>query len=235
VSEVEGVGASRSGAGGGRLWVSLVPAVLLLLGAGARTALHPGRELPLQAPLSGLVGSLARFGPSSEVPLDPASRSVLAADGILFRRYRPSGGGVFDVFVAYYGRQKAGSSIHSPRNCLPGSGWEPLEHQEEAVHTTVADGRVNRYLVEDGSGRRALVYYWYQGRGRIVADEYRVKWYLLRDAVLERRTDEALIRLVFAVAPGETADVVAGRTRSYVQRLASAMWDYLPPANEPGS
>ena len=42
---------------------------------------------------------------------------------------------------------------------------------------------LNRYTLKN-QGALAVVYYWYQGRGRIVANEYAVKWNLLRDAAL---------------------------------------------------
>lgn len=212
---------------------SLVPAGLLLVGVAGRAALHPGRDLPLQAPLSGLAASLDSLGPSRAVAMPEAERRMLAADALFFHRFTPAGKEVFDLFVAYYGRQRAGSSVHSPQNCLPGSGWEPLEHVEEPLHTARADGRINRYVVQNDKSRRALVYYWYQGRGRIVADEYRVRWYLLSDAVLRRRTDEALVRLVFPLERGEDVARADARLQPLARAVASHLWDYLPPA--PGS
>jgi hypothetical protein len=47
------------------------------------------------------------------------------------------------------------------------------------------------------------VLYWYQGRGRTEAGEYAVKWNLLRDAALRRRTEEALVRVIVPVTGSE--------------------------------
>ena len=111
----------------------------------------------------------------------------------------------FSIYVGFYESQAQGTTIHSPKNCLPGAGWEALSSEP---HTFQLDGRpltVNRYLLQNG-GERAVVLYWYQGRGRIAHDEYMVKFHLLRDAAFSRRSDEALVRIVVPVdAMGEDA------------------------------
>jgi hypothetical protein len=80
--------------------------------------------------------------------------------------------------------------------------------------------------VEHESGARAVVYYWYQGRGRVEANEYMVKWDLVRDAVLRRRTDEALVRLVFPV--GRDEGVTALRASKVVREVMLALAAHLP-------
>jgi hypothetical protein len=59
------------------------------------------------------------------------------------------------------------------------------------------------------------VYYWYQGRGRIVASEYQVKWNLLRDAALLGHTEEALVRVVSYVNPPAGARDSASVERAF--------------------
>jgi EpsI family protein len=81
---------------------------------------------------------------------------------------------------------------------------------------------VNRYLLQN-EGQRALVLYWYQGRGRVAHNEYAVKWDLLRDAALHRRSEEALVRVVVPVvesegAAFELARSVASELIPFVQR-----------------
>ena len=61
-------------------------------------------------------------------------------------------------------------------------------------------------------GARVVGYYWYQGRGRVASNEYRVKYELLRDAALHGRTEEALVRVVVPVTGSvEAADSVASK------------------------
>jgi EpsI family protein len=106
------------------------------------------------------------------------------------------------VYVGYYDRQLQGKTIHSPKNCLPGAGWEAVSAGERTLSTALGPVKVNRYVLVNKQ-QRALVYYWYQGRGRVESNEYRVKLELLRDSALRGRSDEALVRVV---VPLRTAD-----------------------------
>ena len=111
------------------------------------------------------------------------------------REYRRDSAQLFTTYVGYYDKQVQGKTIHSPKNCLPGAGWEILNTSSIALPGAEKLGQVNRVLLAN-KGTRALVYYWYQGRGRIESNEYKVKWNLLRDAALFGRTEEALVRIV---------------------------------------
>src|SRR6185295_2807261 len=123
----------------------------------------------------------------------------------LMRAYSPSDSGQalsYSLYVGYYDRQAQGRTIHSPKNCLPGAGWEALESRPVGIPSAVGTVTVNRYLLQKGN-QRALVLYWYQGRGRVQSDEYLVKWELLRDAALRRRSEEALVRVLVPVTDSE--------------------------------
>ena len=109
------------------------------------------------------------------------------------------------IYIGFYESQTSGKTIHSPKNCLPGTGWEAVSSTTADVD--VGDGlpvTVNRYVLKNGDAQ-ALVLYWYQGRGRVAHNEYLVKWDLLRDAAVKRRTDEALVRIVVPIVSSEDA------------------------------
>jgi len=113
----------------------------------------------------------------------------------------PSSSRWTSVYLGFYDQQSRGRTIHSPQNCLPGAGWEALSSSPATLGKGNDAFTVNRYLLQNGDDR-ALVLYWYQGRGRVAYDEYLVKWDLLRDAALRRRTDEALVRIVVPLTSG---------------------------------
>ena len=128
----------------------------------------------------------------SELPLEV--RRVLRADSVLLRDYELTPESQVQLFVAYYRTQHAGESMHSPRNCLPGSGWQPIS--QSLVKLDLGKGTqewVNRYVVER-DGQRLLVVYWYQEHDRTVADEYLGKTYLMWDSIRWRRRDGAIVR-----------------------------------------
>ena len=124
----------------------------------------------------------------------------------VLRAFNRDSATAFTVYVGYYERQVQGKTIHSPKNCLLGAGWEAVSAGMQTLATAVGPVRVNRYLLVNKQ-QRALVYYWYQGRGRVEANEYRVKLQLLRDSALRGRSDEALVRVGVPIrtAGGEAA------------------------------
>jgi EpsI family protein len=181
------------------------PAVLLLVGAVLATAgVKAQRALPLRVPLAEAVPRQIEGLSSSDLVLSGEEARVAGVTSYLVRNYqRPDSSMAFSVYVGYYDRQTQGRTIHSPKNCLPGAGWQPLASRPETVVTSGGAIVVNRYLLQRGQ-ERALVFYWYQGRGRVAHDEYLVKWNLLRDAALRRRSDEALVRIVVPVTSSES-------------------------------
>jgi EpsI family protein len=150
------------------------------------------------------------------VPLEPRIVRALGVDDYLSRIYQGNDPESVDLYIAYYARQRIGITIHSPKNCLPGAGWQPIS--ASFVSVTLPDGSsrlVNAYLVEKGSERN-LVLYWYQLHGRIVASEYWSKLYTVLDATYLHRTDEALVRIVTRSGDNES------EARSRATAFASA-------------
>lgn len=182
------------------------PAAVLAAGALLATVgVKAQRALRLRVPLAAAIATEIEGLHSREVTLSDAELRVAGVTAYLARSYQASDTSravTFSLYVGYYAQQTQGQTIHSPKNCLPGSGWEPLASRAETVATAAGPVTVNRYLLQNGK-QRALVLYWYQGRGRVAWNEYLVKWNLLRDAALKRRSDEALVRVVVPVAGTE--------------------------------
>jgi len=120
------------------------------------------------------------------------------------------------IYFGFYDQQSRGHTIHSPKNCLPGAGWEVVSSEPTTIAGGSEDFTVNRYVLQKGN-ERALVLYWYQGRGRVAYNEYLVKWNLLRDAALRRRTDEALVRIVVPLEADDDGHAFALASRVALQ------------------
>ncbi len=193
------------------------PAAVLLLGAlGTTVGVDGQRALPLAASLATtLPGELLEYR-GRDVVLSEDEVRVAGVSSYLMRAFAPLDPATaavagFSLYVGYYDRQMRGRTIHSPRNCLPGAGWSALASRVERIETAQGPVPVNRYILQNGA-QRAVVFYWYQGRGRVAANEYLVKWDLLRDAALLRRSEEALVRVVVPVRRTEDeASAVAAR------------------------
>jgi EpsI family protein len=188
-----------------RRWL---PAAVLAVGAVLATlGVKAQRSLALRVPLAEATPAEIEGLHSRNVTVSPAELKAAGVTTYLARSYERSGSAgdfVFSLYVGYYAQQTQGQTIHSPKNCLPGAGWEPLTSQPQQVATVAGTVTVNRYLIQNGK-QQALVLYWYQGRGRVAWNEYRVKWDLLRDAAIRRRSDEALVRIVVPIRSSEAA------------------------------
>jgi EpsI family protein len=169
--------------------------VLLKIGAQSRT--------PLQASLSTVPYEIAGHR-GRDLEVKEEEQRVAGMDTYLLRAYQRDSTSGFSLYVGYYEAQTQGKTIHSPKNCLPGAGWEPVESSPLTVSLPNGSMTVNRYLLEKESSR-AIVYYWYQGRGRVSWNEFAVKWELLRDKAVHGRSEEALVRIVVPFRGSSTA------------------------------
>ena len=182
-----------------RYWLMLA----VLLGATTGMAyLSHGEATPPARPLSDFPTQIAGFSMFANWPLDQKTIDVLGVTDYLDRGYFSGSQGQVGLFVGYFRSQRTGASIHSPKNCLPGAGWQPA--QAAVYQMPLDDGRqvpVNLYIVRKGLDEQ-LVLYWYQAHGRVVASEYWGKFYLVYDALRLNRTDAALIRITAPIDHG---------------------------------
>lgn len=181
-----------------RYWAMI--AVLLAATAGMGFLSH-GESTPPAKPLSDFPNSIAGYHTTENIPFDQDTLNVLGVTDYLNRVYAGPQG-LIGLYVGYFRTQRTGATIHSPKNCLPGAGWQP---QTATIYQLkLPDGRdvpVNLYVIRKGL-EQELVLYWYQSHGRIVASEYWGKFYLVYDALRLNRTDAALVRITVPMMPG---------------------------------
>ncbi len=173
----------------------------------------------------------------TDIPIPDESLQVLGKGRFLNRLYSPEiAGGTpaqaaslpVSLFIGYFPTQRTGQAIHSPQNCLPGSGWT----FESSGTTLIAapDGRryrVGDYIITDGTNRQEVLY-WYRAHGRSIASDYRAKLYMLLDAIRYNRTDGALIRVITPVLPGEPAGAAHARVATFAGDVAHLLPAYIP-------
>jgi EpsI family protein len=190
-----------------RQWVA---GLILTTGCGLLLLSSRQQTLPLRAPLAGLPREMLGYR-GTDIVLDPREQAIAGMSSYAMRAFEGGPGPAFQIYVGYYESQIQGKTIHSPKNCLPGAGWEPISAGTTRIPLARDTVTVNRYLLGKGS-QTALVYYWYQGRGRVAANEYLVKWNLLRDKALSGRSEETLVRILVPFSgPTGAADSLATR------------------------
>jgi len=155
---------------------------------------------------------------------------ALKLDDYLLADFSDGAGAPVNVYFAYYDSQRKGEAFHSPRWCLPGGGWQMRDFNQRIFNDIKVDGRplhVNRSLMTLGN-QQQIVYYWFQQRGRIVTNEYAVKWWLFWDALIRHRTDGGLVRLVVSLPAGTTEVAADRRLIDLASRIAATLTRYFP-------
>ncbi|MCC7175856.1 MAG: EpsI family protein [Bryobacterales bacterium] len=183
-------------------------------------------------PMRPLKESPARFGEwvlSSEGIMEKEVLDVLRADDVMSRVYRRSETGPpASLFVAYFKTQRTGQAPHSPKNCLPGSGWVPSASAEIAIpiEGLAEPIRINRYVVSRGE-EKSVVLYWYQTPNRVIASEFAAKFYAVADSIRRHRSDTALVRVVVPVVNGDE-DAATAAAAHFVQSFFVPLRRHLP-------
>ena len=192
---------------------------VLLAGVIVIDASVPAEQLPPRSPLSTLSENIGRWRFAGDVVIDDDSLRVLNANDYVSRSYA-SPEGTADLFIAYYGSQRQGETMHSPLNCLPATGWEQVTAQEISIDARPAAVAANRLVIQKGLDRQ-LVIYWYQSHGRTIASEYASKAFLVLDSIRLHRSDAALVRIV-APADGDRA------ASDFIRALRPVLSRYIP-------
>lgn len=193
-------------------------------------------KVPASRPLSEMPSQIGNRS-SIDIALDAETLEVLGKGDFLNRLYvsprndAPANVGdraEIGLWIAYFPTQRSGQSIHSPQNCLPGAGWTI---QSSAVtsfeDSTGKEFRVGEYLITNGNSTSEALY-WYQLHGESIASDYKAKFYTLGDSIRYGRTDEALIRIMTPVVPGEDRAAAHRRVIGFAQQLTPLLPAYVP-------
>jgi EpsI family protein len=186
-----------------------------------------GESVPLAAPLAAFPASVGPWHLLQEGVIEKEELDVLKADDTLTRTYARPGGAAASLFIAFFKTQRQGQSPHSPKNCLPGSGWQPSETGRIDVPIPGESPiNINQYVVSKGEAQ-SVVLYWYQSQGRVIADEFAAKFYLVSDSIRNHRSDTSLVRVVVPIAPGQTEQAEKIGV-DFVKAFYPAVKAYLP-------
>jgi EpsI family protein len=204
----------------------VVSAAILVLASQTVLSRYVARQpfLPSPPPLSAFSLSTAGWREISEQPVPSESLDALGPDDYVARVYQSARGTYGEVFVAYYKTQLRSKNAHDPQICLPGAGWIPISSRIIALkggpHENLA---VNYYRVEKNSAQ-LVVLYWFQTFNGAYALEQQLRMHRVWDAMLENRTDMALVRVIVPVlsnaadaesAASELAPIVYNQMRGY--------------------
>ena len=205
----------------------LVTVLLLIQTALLYSSIRP-EYIPTSRPLESVPHQFGSWSMIQESQVEKDIAEVLKADDTMNRVYRNDAtGDQASLFVASFRTQRNGKSPHSPKNCMPGAGWTQLSSDNLAIDAGVATPIVvNRYVIVHGQ-ERELVLYWYQSRDRVVAEEFKAKYWVVADAIRLNRTDTALVRVIVNIVNNDES--AATRIGSdFVRSFFETVRQYLP-------
>ena len=196
-------------------------------------------QVPPSAPLNEVP---TRFGAwtSEDIPINSTTLEVLGKGDFLNRVYTrealdpkrepavKTAAAPVQLFIAYFATQRTGQAIHSPQNCLPGSGWSFLS----SGVTTFVDGagktyRVGDYVISDGRYKQEVLY-WYQSHGHSIASDYMAKLHMLTDSIRLGRTDAALVRVITPIGQDEIPSQAHERVVNFAKFVTPLLPAYVP-------
>lgn len=213
-----------------RLHAFMIAYLTLLCATALGGAAVAGRQevIPERTPFAQFPSTLGAWtGRSSS--LEKQVEHFLGLTDYVLSDFARADNRTVNLYVAYYASQRKGVSPHSPQVCIPGDGWHIVDFQRTGYADQARGVSLpfNRVVIERG-GQKQIVYYWFQQRGRAVANEYVSKFRLLADAIYLNRTDGALIRLTTPVYSGETEQEGDTRLQGFVHDLLPPMTQFLP-------
>lgn len=220
-------------------WPLVVASIILVGTFSLMQSLSHGELILAKKPFSGFPMTLAERWQGKDLPLEEKVLDILKVSDYLMRLYSPIASSSevpsspslapVSLYIGFYESQRTGATYHSPKNCLPGAGWNfadtsmasiPIANSEQPI-------LINKVLIQKGVEKQ-LVLYWYHDRGRVIGSEYWAKAYMIWDSMTTNRTDGSLVRIIVPVTgtPEEAFEVGV----AFLTDMWPALLSHMPPS-----
>jgi len=187
-----------------------------------------GEDVHPNKPLSTFPTKIGQWTGTQD-KFDSRIYQVLGVDDSFLANYRsPEASGV-QLYVGFYQSQREGDLIHSPKNCMPGAGWNIVETSIETLHTAAGNTKktnVIKLVLQNGI-QKQIVLYWFQSRGRIITSEYMQKIFLVVDSIIRHRTDGSFVRLITPVLNNDENQSLS-TLKDFAVQLMPILNEYIP-------
>lgn len=181
--------------------------------------------IPVVKPLAKFPANCQEWRMTSQVRFSNEILSVLKPTDYLSREYESLGGRRIRLYIGYHDGGKESGEIHSPKNCLPGSGWQQVS--TERIHLSEQIGKINLVKAVYQKGEiRELFLYWFQIQDRTFSDEYSLKLAGISNAILYGRKDASFIRVSVPFEADEKGATEAGI--NFILDIYPLMSDFIP-------
>jgi len=197
----------------------------LMAAAAVYLNFHQDRPTPLSRPLADFPIQVGEWRMVKNVQFDDKSLEVLRPTDYMSRRYQRADGATVDLYVGYHDGASEAGPLHSPRNCLPGSGWYEVSSKPVRIALDSAQQDAVEAIYRHG-GRTELFLYWFEVGGKSVVNEYALKVKEVLHSVQNRRRDTCFIRISTPVTAEQPQ--AASMTENFLKAVKPALTEYLP-------
>ncbi len=220
-----------------RRWPAIVALVMLASTWGLLLSLSQAEPLIPRKSFVEFPLTIGDRWQGKELGMDPKVLEVLKLNDYMMRVYipqelikggeNPRGLAPVYLYVGYYQSQRTGATYHSPKNCLPGAGWQFVDSEQIPVMLARGDAPIiNKVVIQKGLDKQVILY-WYQDRGRIIASEYWAKGFLVWDSMTKKRTDGSLVRISVPVV-GKSEEQAFAEGFEFLRDVFPLLGQYLP-------
>lgn len=186
-------------------------------------------NVPPKKPLSTFPQKIGQWDGTMSY-FDQSIYDILGVDDSILISYSGPDNKKIQLYVGYYQNQQDGGIIHSPKNCMPGSGWEIISTEIEEIKSSGDTIDPIKLVIKKGLDKQ-IVFYWFQSRGRYINSEYWQKIYLVWDAIFQKRTDGSFVRLISSVENGGEEDTTK-YLKSFTSDLIPILNQFIPGATK---
>lgn len=184
-----------------------------------------GKPVPIIRSLENFPNQIGDWsGDTQYFPQDVYDK--LGVDDSILINYKNDNKDSISMYIGYYESQKQGEIIHSPKNCMLGSGWQPIDISEVDISLGTGKIPVMKMIVEKHS-QKMVVLYWYQSGNRAIANEYLQRIYFIYDSIRHNRTNAAFIRFTSPVM-GDDYERVIQLLENFIKKTVPILDDFLP-------
>lgn len=190
------------------------------------------RVIPIKKPLEFFPRKIGNWSFCERVIFSDNVSTLLGVDDYIQFKYISPENKKIDLYVSYFSSQKEGKGFHSPKNCMPGAGWDIVRCEPTKLridHSKPITIEINKMIIQKGS-EQAIVFYWFQSRGRFISSEYMQKIYLVLDSILKHRTDGSFVRIMTSIDSGEMEQEAVDSLLEFTEQVICFLREYIPDA-----
>ena len=206
-------------------WSRFVIVYILFAAAALVISFHRDSVVPTNRSFSEFPQQVTSWQVSSKTEFSADVLGVLKPTDYLYNQYKDSSGKVVSLYVGYHGGGKGSGEIHSPKHCLPGSGWYEVSTRSGELSTPGGSINLVRDLYQKGDSKE-LFLYWFQVRDRSVSNEYFLKIAQIANSALHNRRDASFIRI--SVPVDSDIEQATVRGEQFIRDFEPLFREFLP-------